>query len=63
MPMGKSNEELQKLRSEVISAGVSSVTPVHVASARGAVVRDVEGREYIDFGGGIGQPGRPLDYH
>jgi 4-aminobutyrate aminotransferase/(S)-3-amino-2-methylpropionate transaminase len=27
---------------------------VHVASARGAIVRDVEGREYIDFGGGIG---------
>jgi len=48
------NEALQKLRTEVISAGVSSVTPVHVASAKGAVVRDVEGREYIDFGGGIG---------
>jgi 4-aminobutyrate aminotransferase/(S)-3-amino-2-methylpropionate transaminase len=48
------NEALQQLRTQVISAGVSSVTPVHVASARGAVVRDVEGREYIDFGGGIG---------
>jgi 4-aminobutyrate aminotransferase/(S)-3-amino-2-methylpropionate transaminase len=48
------NEALQKLRTEVISAGVSSVTPVHVASAKGAVVQDVEGREYIDFGGGIG---------
>ena len=48
------NEALQKLRTEVISAGVSSVTPVHVASAKGAVVHDVEGREYIDFGGGIG---------
>jgi 4-aminobutyrate aminotransferase/(S)-3-amino-2-methylpropionate transaminase len=33
---------------------VSSTTPVHVESARGAIVRDVEGREYIDFGGGIG---------
>jgi 4-aminobutyrate aminotransferase/(S)-3-amino-2-methylpropionate transaminase len=50
----RSNEQLQKLRSEVISAGVSSVTSVHVASARGAIVRDVEGKEYIDFGGGIG---------
>ncbi len=48
------NQELQQLRAEVISAGVASVTPVHVASARGAIVRDVEGREYIDFGGGIG---------
>jgi hypothetical protein len=45
---------LQKLRTEGISAGVSSVTLLHVASARGAVVRDVEGREYIDFAGVIG---------
>jgi len=48
------NTELQNLRTQVISAGVSSLTPVHVASARGAIVRDVEGREYIDFAGGIG---------
>ncbi len=48
------NQELQQLRAEVISSGVASVTPLHVASARGAIVRDVEGREYIDFGGGIG---------
>jgi len=54
MSTTQTNEALQKLRAEVISAGVSSVTPVHVASAKGAVVRDVEGREYIDFGGGIG---------
>ena len=50
----RTNEALSQLRNEVISAGVSSVTPVHVESARGAIVRDVEGREYIDFGGGIG---------
>ena len=54
MSIAQTNEALQKLRTEVISAGVSSVTPVHVASAKGAVVRDVEGKEYIDFGGGIG---------
>ena len=54
MSITQTNEALQKLRTEVISAGVSSVTPVHVASAKGAVVRDVEGKEYIDFGGGIG---------
>ncbi len=48
------NTELQQRRTEVISAGVSSLTPVHTASARGAIVRDVEGREYIDFAGGIG---------
>jgi 4-aminobutyrate aminotransferase/(S)-3-amino-2-methylpropionate transaminase len=54
MSIAQTNEALQKLRTEVISAGVASVTPLHVASAKGAVVRDVEGKEYIDFGGGIG---------
>ena len=54
MSTAQTNEALQSQRAEVISAGVTSATPVHVASARGAVVRDVEGREYIDFGGGIG---------
>jgi hypothetical protein len=48
------NADLQKLRAQVISAGVSSMTPVHVESARGEIVRDVEGRDHIDFGGGIG---------
>jgi 4-aminobutyrate aminotransferase/(S)-3-amino-2-methylpropionate transaminase len=54
MSIAQTNEALQKLRTEVVSAGVASVTPVHVASAKGAVVHDVEGKEYIDFGGGIG---------
>jgi 4-aminobutyrate aminotransferase/(S)-3-amino-2-methylpropionate transaminase len=50
----KSNQDLQTLRSQVISAGVGSVTGVYIESAKGAVLRDVEGKEYIDFGGGIG---------
>lgn len=54
MSTAQTNEALQNLRAEVISAGVTSATSVHVASASGAVVRDVEGREYLDFGGGIG---------
>jgi 4-aminobutyrate aminotransferase/(S)-3-amino-2-methylpropionate transaminase len=48
------NKALQELRAQAISAGVASITPVHVESASGAIVRDVEGKEYIDFGGGIG---------
>ena len=46
------NVALQKLRTEVISVVVSSATPIQVGFARGAVVQDVGGREYIDFGGG-----------
>jgi 4-aminobutyrate aminotransferase/(S)-3-amino-2-methylpropionate transaminase len=50
----QNNQALQKRRTEVLSAGLASSTAVHVASARGAMVRDVDGREFIDFGGGIG---------
>lgn len=48
------NESLSQLRAEVISHGHSSSTCVYVESAKGAIIRDVEGREYIDFGVGIG---------
>jgi 4-aminobutyrate aminotransferase/(S)-3-amino-2-methylpropionate transaminase len=48
-----SNEELLKLRSDFISGGVGSVTTQFVESARGAILRDVDGNEYIDFAGGI----------
>jgi 4-aminobutyrate aminotransferase / (S)-3-amino-2-methylpropionate transaminase / 5-aminovalerate transaminase len=52
--MSHLNRRLKDLRDKVISTGVSSITDIHVVEARGAIVRDVEGKEYIDFGGGIG---------
>jgi 4-aminobutyrate aminotransferase/(S)-3-amino-2-methylpropionate transaminase len=48
------NKELNDLRSRVMPPGLSSGTSCYVASAKGALVYDVEGREYIDFAGGIG---------
>jgi 4-aminobutyrate aminotransferase/(S)-3-amino-2-methylpropionate transaminase len=48
------NEDLNRLRKEVLSRAYASSTSLYVESARGAVIRDVEGREYIDFGVGIG---------
>lgn len=48
------NEEIHQLRSQFIPQGHTSGQPRYVASASGAVIRDVEGREYIDFAGGIG---------
>jgi 4-aminobutyrate aminotransferase/(S)-3-amino-2-methylpropionate transaminase len=41
------------LRAQVISVGVDSVTSNFIESAKGAGLRDVAGREYIDFAGGI----------
>jgi len=48
-----SNEQLLKLRSDYISGGVGTVTTQFVESAQGAILCDVEGKEYIDFAGGI----------
>lgn len=48
------NDDLGKLRDQYIPAGHGSITSSYVASAKGALVWDVEGKEYIDFAGGIG---------
>ena len=46
-------EQLIQLREKYITAGHASTTNLYVESAAGAVIRDVQGREYIDFAGGI----------
>jgi 4-aminobutyrate aminotransferase/(S)-3-amino-2-methylpropionate transaminase len=48
------NAELSTLRADVVPRGVPSTAPVFVATARNAMITDVEGREYIDFAAGIG---------
>jgi len=52
-PSSKS-EHISELRSKVLANGYSSGTSCYVESAKGAIVRDVDGREFIDFAGGIG---------
>ncbi len=42
------------LRQEHIPRGPFNITPIFVKKAKGAVIEDVEGKEYIDFAGGIG---------
>ena len=47
------NQSLTERRSQSVSAGVASAQPGFVESAKGALIWDVEGNEYIDFAGGI----------
>ena len=47
------NQELQVLRKKYIADAHTSSTPAYVDSAKGAIITDVEGNEYIDFAGGI----------
>jgi len=50
----KTNQELMSLREKHVPRGPFNMTPMFVKSARGAIIEDVEGKEYIDFAGGIG---------
>jgi 4-aminobutyrate aminotransferase/(S)-3-amino-2-methylpropionate transaminase len=47
-------EEWMKMREENVPCGVSQQLPAMIAEAEGVVVRDVEGKEFLDFSGGIG---------
>jgi 4-aminobutyrate aminotransferase / (S)-3-amino-2-methylpropionate transaminase / 5-aminovalerate transaminase len=49
----KSNAALHELRNKVIAKGKASGTDRYIAHARGAIITDVEGQDYIDFAGGI----------
>jgi len=50
----KTNEMLMKERNKHIPQGPFNVHPIFAAKAKGAILFDVEGKEYIDFAGGIG---------
>ncbi|HEY9288879.1 MAG TPA: 4-aminobutyrate--2-oxoglutarate transaminase [Candidatus Dormibacteraeota bacterium] len=50
---GPRSRELQQLREQYVSRGMSSTMPVYAASGQGATLTDVDGRTYIDFATGI----------
>ena len=50
----KTNASLFNERNIQIPQGPYNVHPIFVEKAKGAVITDIEGMEYIDFAGGIG---------
>ena len=52
--MQSKNEQLLKRRNEHVPQGPFNTTTAFIQEARGAVMIDVDGREFIDFAGGIG---------
>jgi 4-aminobutyrate aminotransferase/(S)-3-amino-2-methylpropionate transaminase len=52
--MSKLTEQLTERRNRQVPRGVANLNPVFIARAEGALLTDVDGREYIDFAGGIG---------
>ncbi|MGH8379759.1 4-aminobutyrate--2-oxoglutarate transaminase [Pseudomonas sp.] len=51
--MSKTNESLMQRRVAAVPRGVGQIHPIFAESAKNATVIDVEGREFIDFAGGI----------
>ena len=47
------NADLMLRRNAALPRGVGQAFPIFIERARNAEVWDVEGRRYIDFGGGI----------
>jgi 4-aminobutyrate aminotransferase / (S)-3-amino-2-methylpropionate transaminase / 5-aminovalerate transaminase len=54
MKTSSESEGISGLRSKFVANGFSSGTTCYVDSAKGALIRDVNGKEFIDFAGGIG---------
>jgi len=52
--MANQGEQLLKMRNKHVPQAPFNTTPAFIRKASGAVMVDVDGREYIDFAGGIG---------
>ncbi|MFO7886416.1 MAG: 4-aminobutyrate--2-oxoglutarate transaminase [Desulfobacteraceae bacterium] len=50
----KTFEYYQNLRKECVPQGPANLTPAIIKKASGAIMTDIEGRDFIDFAGGIG---------
>ena len=51
---GPKSRAIMGRRQAAVPRGIYHATPIVAASARGAVVEDVDGNTYLDFAGGIG---------
>lgn len=51
--MTASNQSLMQRREQAVPRGVGQIHPLFIQRAENATVWDVEGRQYIDFAGGI----------
>ena len=51
--MAMNNENLMQRREQAVAHGVGQIHPLFIERAENATIWDVEGRQYIDFAGGI----------
>lgn len=48
------SEILHNKKKQYVAKGISSLAPIFIDNAKGAMIQDIEGNNYIDFYGGIG---------
>ncbi len=48
------SEKLLARRNAIVPEGMGMFSPATIESAKGAIIKDIDGKEYIDFAGGIG---------
>ncbi len=53
MPIKEELASLKQLREQYIAKGIISAADCYISSAKGSLLTDNQGKEYIDFGGGI----------
>lgn len=51
---GNYSQVLQKRYEAAVPTGIYHLTPLYVKEARGAIITNVDGNQFIDFAGGIG---------
>ncbi|MFK5926292.1 MAG: 4-aminobutyrate--2-oxoglutarate transaminase [Desulfuromusa sp.] len=52
--LGTVTKDLLDRKKQCVSRGISNLAPIFIESAKGAVVRDIDGNVYLDCYGGIG---------
>ncbi len=51
---GQKTKTLLEKKQQFVAQGISALAPIFVESAKGAVLKDIDGNDYLDFYGGIG---------
>ncbi|MDO4241334.1 MAG: aminotransferase class III-fold pyridoxal phosphate-dependent enzyme [Microbacteriaceae bacterium] len=51
---GPKSQALHERRNKVVTSGIGTALPVYIERAHGAILRDVDGNQFIDVGSGIG---------
>jgi len=53
-PQTDKTKLLLEEKAKYVAGGISALAPIFIDKAKGAIIQDIDGNEYIDFYGGIG---------